>query len=249
VAEPVDLFLFLKNRKPPVSWSIQRDGRAPARGSVWMGQLPVERTAAIPQLGPGALVADDPVADDPDANEPVEGAPVLVRIDEDPAAGELAIALAGDAARREVELRYARPSYKKRLELKSSENLAAPETGAAGKLVLRAAGPGPASARVAYDPEDRDLLVLPRLDGAWPEPASLVRNGRRAGTDALGFLWPLPNDPRLNAHLLAAPPSAGLPPGTIAIWRLGGGAVAFDAARLDPAQAAELRALGYLGDE
>ena len=24
VAEPVDLFLFLKNRKPPVSWSIQR---------------------------------------------------------------------------------------------------------------------------------------------------------------------------------------------------------------------------------
>lgn len=248
-ADPVDLVLLLKNRKPPVIWSLSVDGHAPERGSVYLGQVPVETTAAVPLFGGGAPAGAGPMdlrvdvrAGKAPGNSPTEapgGGP-------GPAKAELLLEIGAGEGRRQVELRYREPAYKKTFELLASENLAEPEHGRAGVLVLTALGPGPAKARVALSAED--VLVLPRLDGTWPRPDRFAWNGELPPSEALRFLWPTPNDPRLNANLLAAPDLDRLPPGAIAIWRAGGGRVAFDPAHLDPARAAELRSLGYLGE-
>ena len=147
----------------------------------------------------------------------------------------------------EVELGYEEPGYDKTFEVLASEGFAAPRSARGGRTVLSATAPE-ATARLRCS-EAGDLLCLPRAAGSWPAREAMRWNGKAPAADALHVLWPQPNDPRLNAALLAAPELESLPPGSFAIWREGGGAVAFDPAHLDPERAAELRALGYLGSE
>jgi len=228
----VDLRLFLKNRKPPTRWTIEKDGRAPARGTVFMGQVPIEASVAIPLVDDG----------DPAAGE----ATWTLRTRPDERALELAVPPAAEP--RSVELRYARPTYQKTFEATSATGLAAARRGK-GRFTFEAASGQALQATIAYTPDDDDLLVLFRADGEWPAARDVSIDGRTRSSRALHFLWPLPNDQRLNALLLATPDLARRPPGSITIWRSGGGQVSFDRARMDPARAAELEALGYLDSD
>jgi len=241
--EPVELHLVLKNRKPPFTWSLRKRGRAPQPSEVFCGRTRLDETVAIPLFTTAPGNATGAPAD------------AEYRLRATPAGDQLEVLFEENSAARSriVELLYAQARYDKRFEVLEARGLLSePRSAAGGRLVLEA-GPDSARALVAISPRDRDLLALLRTDGRWPASS---RVGLDTGSeelaptpDALRVLWPFPGDRRLNAALLAAPSLDELPPGSLAIWREGGGRLSFDAARLDPDRAAELRALGYIGDD
>ena len=230
----IDLRLFMKNRKPPTTWTIRKDGTAPGPETVFMGQVPVEGSVAIPLWGDGAAASSDELAWS-----------VRTR----PEAQSLSLFAAASDRPRTIELRYALPTYAKSFDVRSSSGLASSRRDKGHRFVFEAQHGEALEAEVAYTPGDDDLLVLFRDDGRWPARADAAVDGRTQGSDALRFRWPLPNDQRLNALLLATPDLTARPPGSITIWRSGGGSVSFDRARMDPERAAELEALGYLGSD
>lgn len=232
--EPVDLRLFLKNRKPPLTWTLRRDGRAPAAGDVAMGQVPLDATVAIPLVN-----ADAPAVAEPPWS-----------LWTDPAEGRLELRVAASPRPRVVELSYDRPDYSKAFEVLEARGLASVREQRGTRLVLEATAGEELTATIAHAAEDPDdLLCLFRDDGRWPARAEVSIDGRTRSDRELRFRWPFPGDKRLNALLLATPDLATRPPGSITIWRTGGGQVAFDRARMDPRRAAELEALGYLDSD
>ena len=228
----VDLRLFMKNRKPPTTWTIRKDGRAPGPETVYMGQVPVEGSVAIPTWS-GAPSSSEPqwsVRTQPDAKT-------------------LTLFAAASERPRTIELRYAQPTYAKSFDVVTASGLASAQRDKGHRFVFAARSGEALAAQVAYTPGEDDLLVLFRDDGHWPAVSDAEVDGQTRASDALRFRWPLPNDQRLNALLLATPDLTARPPGSITIWRSGGGSVSFDRARMDPERASELEALGYLGHD
>ncbi len=229
----VQAALTLRRRNTEMHWRIRRaDGRAPAE-TVFLGRTPLPRTTAIPLWRPG-----------------VGDAPALPSFElwYDPDGKELALAMTSPCeASFEVELRFASPDYLKNVRVLESSGLGPLEERRSRVFQLEGKGQH-VSARFERTATADALYVQARIDGAWPELASVCVDGAPLRTDELAFVLPYPLDGRITTDLLsgAAEPA---PPGTISIWLESASAAGrIDASRLHPEHARLIEQMGYLED-
>lgn len=235
--EPVDVLLFPERRNSGSVWHVVHGATDRPQERTFLGQLPIARTPAIPLWQP--------------ADAPAPPSPTLA-LAHDAATGRWSARFRTAApARLEVELRYLAPGYAKAFEVVESSAFGALAPWDLPAYRATADGASEAALTVRHHLDDPRIAALVRIDGAWPDPASISLDGAAVRASPLAFRLPWPLDKRITTLLLAGPGSEPPPPGAIQIWLDSGpgGELAIDPELLDADSARQLRALGYLDEE
>lgn len=228
-AAPVELEVVPSSRRADLAWEVR------GVGATYVGRAPLERTTAMP-----AYVAGD---------GPLPEAPRL-QVRHDRVRGLIELAVDPETASAEIEIRIVGEAAGARLSVEKNEGFEAPELvrgGLSGQgVVYRLTAGGDARALLSIQPRDAELGVLVLLDGQWPDPARVVWNDAAVDANAVGFLFPHPEDGRITTALLGGPPSDPAPR-SASIWlesRVG--EISIRTEGLDEETLEELRALGYV---
>jgi arylsulfatase A-like enzyme len=218
-------------------WRIRHRGRTDLHRAVRLGKTPVSQTPAIPVW----LLDEARVPEDPHyvITEDLLTGTTRIEVDHPGAQGI------------ECEVRNARPRHDKDFEVERSEGFVErfPPQRWHYRGDATRVDRGLLELKSSHAEEERYYLL--RVDGAWPDPAQLMINGKGVDTRLLHFVFPaLPDEARLPPYLAVPPPAdMKLSPGTILIWEESGASGGeIDSSSLSPELARQLNSIGYLGD-
>ena len=231
----LDLSLFPRRRNTTMDWRVRTTNASssePLQRRVFLGNQPLDRTAAIPRWRPGA----GPLPEHP-----------RLSIRDEAEAGRLLVKCWPRGEQHLVlEARYERPDYSRRIFPLLLEGFGELELTRDRAWKTEAFGARPATAVLGRSADAQPVYLLTRVDGAWPLPAQVVVDGRPARADELEFSFPHPLDGRITSALRSAARERPAP-GSITIrLETGGGAGRIDSSGLDPALAHQLEVLGYV---